>query len=187
MADIAEYDPFTAKTIKAPKPPKEAKSKVPANSEREQYEEQQFLRGVRTIQDHKSDIAGTMNEINQVYKHLKQFGFTKSDVKWAFELEEKDAPEVMATMQRRLRIARFLGHGVARQMELLETDRTPLVERAYEQGLNVGKLRKEMACPFDIGSEAGQAFMRGVTDGTAFINAELAAAIEDPGFEVAAE
>lgn len=185
MSDTTTYDPYAVKPIKA-KPPKAAKAAkaVPANSEKEQYEEQQFLRSMKEIQDHKSDIAGKMNLINQVYKRLKQFGFTKSDVKWGFELEEKDAPEVMKTMQRRLRIAKMLGHGVARQMELLETDRTPLVDRAYEMGLNVGKLRKEMSCPFDIGSEAGQAWQRGVNDGTAFVNKDLSSAIEDtdPGF-----
>lgn len=184
MTDTAAYDAYTAPKVKTKSKTAPAAKPLPLNSEKEQHEERQFLTGMKEIADYKSEMSVKMNLINQVYKHLKKFNFTKADVKWGFELEEKDAPEVMATMQRRLRIAKMLGHGVARQMDLLETDRTPLVDRAYEMGLNVGKLRKEMSCPFDLASEAGQSWMKGVTDGTEFINKELAAAVEDtdPGF-----
>lgn len=142
--------------------------------ERNQLEEQQFLKGFSQIKDIKTNIALEMGDAKEVYAKLKTFGFTKADVKWAFELEEKDSGEILATMQRRLRIAKMLGHGIARQFELFEQDRTPLEDRAYEEGLAAGKLRKEMANPYDLSSEAGQAWQRGFNDGTAFINKELA-------------
>lgn len=145
------------------------------NSEREQFEEQTFLNGYRQIKGIKSAIAGEMGESAAVYKRLKELGFTKGDVKWAFELEEKNAAEVVATMARRLRIAKMLGHGIARQVEMFDADRTPVEDRAYDEGLAAGKLRKDMReNPHDMSTDAGQAWQRGFNDGTAFINKALA-------------
>lgn len=143
-------------------------------SEREQFEEQTFLNVFRDVKNGKSAIGEEMAEINAAYKRLKPCGFTKGDVKFAFELEEKDSAEVIATMQRRIRIAKMLGHGLARQLSMLDEDRAPLEDRAYDEGLAAGKLRKDMANPYGLDSEAGQAFQRGINDGTAFINQELA-------------
>jgi len=144
-------------------------------SEREQWEEQQFLNGYRQIKGMESDLAGTKGEIAGIYKRIESCGgWTKADIKWAKELDEKDAPKVLETMRRRLRIARMLGHGVSRQVEMFDEDRTPLEDRAYDEGLAAGKLRKSAQNPYGVDSPAGQAWQRGLNDGTAFINADLA-------------
>lgn len=143
-------------------------------TEREQWEEQQFLNGFSQIKGMKSEIAGTTGEIGQVYKRVKDAtGFTKADFKWAMELEDKDASEIVATMERRLRIARMLGHRIARQIELFDQDRTPAEDIAYEDGYTAGKLRKDNANPYDTGSPKGQRWQAGFNDGTAFINKDL--------------
>jgi hypothetical protein len=120
-----------------------------------------------------------MGDAKDIYARLKNIGFTKADVKWAMELEEKDAGDVIATMQRRIRIAKMFGHGLARQIELFDTDRAPVEERAYEDGLAAGKLRKDNANPYGADSAAGQAWQRGFNDGTAFANKDLAAQFEE--------
>lgn len=155
--------------------------------ERAAFEEQTFLNVLREIRDRKSAIGEEMAEINEAYKRLKPLGFTKADVKWAFELDEKDSGEIIATMQRRIRIAKMLGHGLARQLDLLDQDRTPLEERAYEEGLAAGKLRKDASNPYGADSQAGQAWQKGFNDGTAFINKDLSDAMEDPAFPEADE
>lgn len=145
------------------------------NTEREQWEQQQFLNGYRQIKELESDMAGSKGEIGGVYKRIEACGgWTKADIKWAKELEEKDAPKVIALMERRLRIARMLGHGVARQFEMFDKDRAPIEERAYEEGLAAGKLRKPNQNPYGADSKAGQEWQRGFNDGTAFINKDLA-------------
>lgn len=147
-------------------------------TEREQWAEQQFLNGLVQIKGLKSDIAGTTGEIGQVYKRVKDAsGFTKADFKWAMELEDKDASEVVATMERRLRIARMLGHRVARQFDMFETDRTPAEDAAYEQGLAAGKLRKGNTNPYDPASAQGQRWQTGFNEGHAFINKDLSDAV----------
>lgn len=156
---------------------KAAKKDAPAsdhNSEREQWEEQQFLNGLRQIKDLESDMAGTKGEIGGTYKRLEAVGFDKSDIAWAKELEKKDAPKVIATMQRRIRIAKMLGHSVGRQFEMFEKDRAPATERAYDEGLAAGKMRKDAVNPYGADSKQGQEWQRGFNDGTAFINKDLA-------------
>ncbi|MER8959330.1 hypothetical protein [Mesorhizobium sp. M0701] len=160
------------------------RSAVNGQTEREQWEEQQFLNGFRQIKEHKSDIAGTSGEMSGIYDRLKKLGFTKADVKWAEELDEKDATEVIATMARRLRIARMFGHGVARQIEMFDADRTPADERAYGEGLAAGKLRKDAGNPYGADSPQGQAWQRGMNDGTEFINKDLASQFEPSGDEL---
>lgn len=154
------------------------------NVDQEKLDEQRFLNGFREIKELKSDIGGTMGTINGVYKTLKTHGFTKADVKWAFELEEKDSNEVIETMKRRLRIAGMLGHGIARQVELFDEDRTPLAERAYLDGLAAGRLRKDVTNPHDLSTEAGQEWQRGNNDGTSLANLDLSTEMGhgDPDF-----
>lgn len=143
-------------------------------TEREMWEEQQFLNGIRQIKELVSDMAGTKGEIGGIYKRLADAGeFTKADVKWAFELQEKDASEVLSMMERRLRIAKMLGHTIGRQFDMFDKDRTPAEDVAYEQGLAAGKLRKVNANPYDPASPQGQRWQAGFNDGTEFINKEL--------------
>ena len=150
-----------------------------SGDERTQYEEQVFLRVFAEVKQGKSSIGEEMSEIGEAYKRLKPVGFTKGDIKFAFDLEEQDAGKVIATMQRRIRIAKMFGHGLARQVEMFEQDRAPLEDRAYEEGLAAGKQRKSATNPYGADSPAGQAWQRGMNDGTAFVNADLASKFEN--------
>lgn len=146
-------------------------------TEREMWEEQQLLNGMVQLKTLTSSMAGTKGEMGGIYKRLKDTGFSKADIKWAFELEDKDAAEIVATMERRLRIARMLGHRVARQFDMFDADRTPAEDVAYEEGSTAGKLRKANSNPYDPASAKGQKWQAGFNDGTAFINRELDSSI----------
>lgn len=176
-----QYDPFTSR---GPSTTADVPTAAPLSNEdeRAQFEERVFLEVLDTVRDGKSAIGEEMAEINEAYKRLKPVGFTKADVKWAFELEEKDYAQVIATMQRRIRIAKMLGHGLARQVEMFETDRAPIEERAYAEGLAAGKRRKPNINPYGADSKAGQEWQRGMNDGTAIANKDLAdVLIKGPG------
>lgn len=146
-------------------------------TDKEHWEEQQFLNALGHIKTLNSEMAGTKGEIGGVYKRLKDIGFSKADFRWVQELEAKDASEVIATMERRLRIARMLGHRVARQVEMFDSDRTPAIDVAFEDGYAAGKRRQDNANPYDPSSEQGQRWQSGFNDGTAFINKDLEAAL----------
>ena len=90
----------------------------------------------------------------------------------SLSLDEKDSGEVIAEMELKIKVAKILGHGLGRQLDLFP-DRTPVEDRAYEAGLAAGKLRKPNANPYDPASPAGQAWQRGMNEGTEFINKDL--------------
>jgi|GEM_PF-3398646 len=152
--------------------------------EREQFIQQTFLNGHVQLKGIKSNIAVEMSDAKEVYARLKPYGFTPADFKWAAELEDKDAGAIIAMWERRLKIARWMGHGVARQFDMFDEDRTPIEERAYEEGLAAGKLRKDATNPYGADSKAGQEWQRGLNDGHAFANKDLSHVMSegDPEF-----
>lgn len=150
------------------------------NSDREKFENQTFLNCLAQITAADSEIASLTGDRKDVYDRLKRAGgWTKDDIKWAKQLKAKNASEVLATMQRRIRIAKLLGHDVGRQIEMSEIDRTPIEDRAYQEGFAVGAQRGEMS-ENNFGQEtaAGQKWIEGFHEGTAFINLELSKEFE---------
>ena len=146
-------------------------------TEQEQYEEQQFLKGFGELKGMNSENGERMSEFSQFYTRMKDLGFTKADFKWAMELEEKDAAQILATMQRRIRIAKWMGHGLARQIEMFETDRTPIEDIAAEQGLAAGKKGDTNKNPYDPASKPGQRWQEAFNEGNVFRNKTINAAV----------
>lgn len=143
----------------------------------EDYEDQQFIKSYSALNGLRSEMAGTKADMGAIYKRLKDLGWSKKDVEFAQSLEDKDVGQVIADFERKIRIARLLGHSLGRQMSLLDEDRTPQEDRAYEEGKAIGMLRKQSSNPYQPGSREFNRWAKGNKDGTAFVNADLAAAI----------
>ncbi|MEN5275812.1 hypothetical protein ABE527_02570 [Brucella sp. TWI432] len=150
-------------------------------TEQELYEEQQFLKGFTELKDHGSKMAGTKGDMNAVYKRLKDIGWTKKDVEFAKTLEDKDVGQVIADFERKIRIAKMFGHQLGRQLDMLDADRTPQEDRAYEEGFAVGRQRKSTGNPYQPGSGEGQRWQQGVNDGTELANKDLSGAMQEAG------
>lgn len=147
-------------------------------SEQEIREDQAFLRGYSDIKGKKSEIASTTADMGVVYKRIKDIGgWTKKDVEFAMSLEDKDVGQVIAEFERKIRIAKLFGHQLGRQLELMDKDRTPQEDRAYEEGLAAGKLRKPNSNPYHPGTKEADAWQRGYNEGSEFINKELDLAV----------
>ncbi len=157
------------------------------NSEREAFVEQTFHNTLRNLRDHKSEIAGEMAEMKDLYSRAKELGIPKSVFKWAMELEDKDVGEVIRDLEWKIKAARWLGHPLGRQLDLLDVDRADAEERAYAEGLAAGKQRAANDNPYGADSPMGQSWQKGFNEGTSFINKELAQVIDDPDFAAAAE
>jgi hypothetical protein len=149
------------------------------NSGLDPAQERAFIREFMAIQEAEAEMAESKGVLSGIYKRLENAGFSKDDVKWAKELQKKNVAEVLATMKRRIAIATIMGHAIGRQMEMFDKDRTPLEDAAYLEGLGVGRLRKPMTNPYGMETVAGQAFQRGVNEGTAEANAALAEAMSE--------
>lgn len=150
-------------------------------TQQELYEDQQFLKGFSDIKEKRSEMAGTKGDMGATYKRLKDLGWSKKDIEFAFTLEDKDVGQVVADFERKIRIAKLFGHQLGRQLDLMDKDRTPQDDRAYEEGLGAGRLRKSAVNPYAPGSQEHQRWQEGFNEGHAFINKDLAAAVNGGG------
>lgn len=144
-------------------------------TQQELYEDQQFLKGFHELKGHRSEMAGKKGDMGAVYKRLKDLGWSKKDIEFALTLEEKDVGQVIADFERKIRIAKLFGHQLGRQIDIFDRDRTPQADRAYEEGLAAGRLRKSGTNPYTPGSAEFQRWQEGMNEGNAFINKDLAA------------
>jgi len=156
-----------------------AAAKPGHNSGLDPAAERAFVREFTSIKEVEADMAGSKGKLAGIYKRLENFGFTKDDIKWAKDLEKKNASEVVATMHRRLAIATMMGHGVSRQFSMFEKDRTPLEDAAYLEGLAAGKLRRANTNPYGMETAAGQNWQAGFNEGHAFSNEAMAEVLND--------
>lgn len=157
----------------------EAAAKPGHNSGLDPAAERAFVREFTSIKEVETEMAEDKGKLSGCYKRLENFGFTKDDVKWAKELEKKNAGEVIATMRRRLAIASLMGHQVGRQFDMFDKDRTPIEDAAYLEGLAAGKLRKGNANPYGMETAAGQNWQTGFNEGHAFANEAMSEALND--------
>lgn len=157
----------------------EPAAKLGHNSGLDPAAERAFVREYASIKEVETEMAEDKGKLSGCYKRLENFGFTKDDIKWAKDLEKKNASEVVATMQRRLAIATMMGHGVARQFSMFDKDRTPIEDAAYMEGLAAGKLRRANSNPYGMETAAGQNWQKGYNEGNAFANEALAEALND--------
>lgn len=150
-------------------------------TDQELYEEQKFLEGYAELKGLKSEMAGTKGDMGAIYKRLKDLGWTKKDIEFAVTLEDKDVGQVIADFERKIRIARMFGHRLGRQLDILDQDRTPQEDRAYEEGYANGRRRGSAANPYQPGSTEFQKWQQGMNAGTELANKDLSAAVQGAG------
>jgi hypothetical protein len=149
------------------------------NSGLDPAQERAFIREYSAIKEAESEMAEQKGILSGIYKRLENAGFDKDDIAFAKSLEKKNVAEVQSKLLRRFAIATIMGHPISWQLNLFTNERTPLEDAAYMAGLGVGRLRKPMANPYGMETVAGQAFQRGVNEGTAEANAALAEAMNE--------
>lgn len=97
------------------------------------------------------------------YKSAKSMGFEKIDFDYAIQLETAELEaKAKARIARQLVIARYVGSSLGAQLDLfLEPDRTPAVDRAYDEGA-AASMRGEAAKPgYDPSTPQHAQYMEG--------------------------
>lgn len=80
-------------------------------------------------------------------------------------INPKGEKKVHAEVRDRLWVARMIGHALGRQMDLFEApDRTPAVDRAYENGRTASIDNAPRRCDYHESTEQYREFMRGYND-----------------------
>ena len=97
---------------------------------------------------------------------LKSDGFTVKQMQIADDLADvKGEAKVKAEVDDRLRVARWVGHPLGAQLDLFEQpDRTPITDRAYEEGRQCSIDNKPAKPKYAPETEAYGSYMAGYHD-----------------------
>jgi hypothetical protein len=150
------------------KPPTDA-PKAPVaprgvNPEFDQEEKALFLQFMPEVRKLRELLATANSNLRNKYKSAKaQGGFTKADFDTAFALEtaEKEAKE-RAAIARKLKVAKMCGSSLGNQLDMfLEPDRTPIADRAFEEGESDAMQNIAARPSYDPSTEAYRRYLEG--------------------------
>jgi hypothetical protein len=94
---------------------------------------------------------------------LKSDGFTRKQMEIADSLGDvAGEKKIKAEVRERLQVAQWLGHAMGNQLDLFdEPDRTPIVDRAYQDGKRASMQNKPRKPPHAPETEASTAWFAG--------------------------
>jgi hypothetical protein len=134
------------------------------NPEFDQEERALFLQHLPTIKKLRAALHSANGSLRAAYKTAKAEGaFTKKDfdVAIAVETAENEAKE-RAKIARALKIAKMCGSSLGNQLDMfLEPDRTPLSDRAFEEGESDAMQNIAARPSYDPSTEAYRRYLDG--------------------------
>jgi uncharacterized protein (UPF0335 family) len=122
-----------------------------------------LLNGVKKIEDAQDQLETIKSNIRNLRKILKSDGFERFEVDYALRLRKVDETEELDKRRREARIAQWLNHAIGTQPDLFsdEPDRTPSVDKAYEDGKIAGMEGQTCSPPSHLGQEQNQQWIKG--------------------------
>jgi len=125
---------------------------------------QLFLSHRSSWAEYRAKVAAAEEFGKDVKAALKSDGFSVKDMQIADALVNDDT-KVVAEVRNRLEIASWLGHPMGHQLEMFdEPDRTPVTDRAYDDGKMASMSDKQRKPPHSPETEAYRAWMAGYDD-----------------------
>jgi uncharacterized protein (UPF0335 family)/ribosome modulation factor len=148
------------------------KEKAPAvghNSELTEAEKRAlFLRGIKDLEVLVEEKNEVMSDIRNQRKRIIGYGFDPFEIDYALKLRKQEDSEMIDRRRREAQIARFLNHPIGTQPDMFdEVDRTPSVDKAYQEGKIAGAQGETAKSPHSPGTEQDQSWLRGWQDGQA--------------------
>jgi hypothetical protein len=140
-----------------------------------------FLRHRESWNNYQAKLKAAERIGIDVKAALKADGFTVAQMKIADEMTTmKGEARQTQAVRDRLKVAFWIGHAMGRQLSLFEEpDRTPIDDRAYEEGKTAGLEGRTMSTSrFAPGSPANERWITGWHDGQEIITRGGIAAIE---------
>lgn len=127
-----------------------------------------FLHFNQQITGLRAKMNAAKKLLDDAYTEAKAAGFAKKKFEIAASLGDvKGELKIKSEVRDRLEVARWLGHPLGAQMDLFdEPDRTPIVDRAYEEGKTdsmSGKPRNP-AAKYSPDTDAWRAYCAGFDD-----------------------
>lgn len=107
------------------------------------------------------EMAEAKKDFEAILKEAMEDGIPKAEMKWALKAEKQNQEKALARARRELEIARWLSLPIGTQLSLLDEDRTPAVDRAYEEGKTSGLSGKTCISPYSPDTEQSQKWIEG--------------------------
>ena len=149
-----------------------------------------FVTGLQKLERLIQAVKVAGNAVKAQRKVMKGDGFPKEEVDYALFLRRSDDTTVREDAASRDRAAKYLAHPIGHQFTLLDEDRTPASDRAFEDGKVAGIAGETCSPPHAPDTEKATRWMEGWQEGQAALLAAFTplASDDDPYFrEVAAE
>jgi len=126
-----------------------------------------FLRDKDALKSARAKVRSATAEVRNVCKRIKSDGFKVLQVEVAIALEnEHGEAEQRAEIAMRLQAAKWLGLALGHQLSLFgEPDRTPAVDRAFEDGKTAGLEGQRRQPPYSPEVPQHDAWMNGYYEG----------------------
>ena len=106
--------------------------------------------------------AEAKHETKEALKTAEADGIAPSDLRSALKMAKQDQGRALAKMRRDMQMARWLMLPIGSQMDLLDQiDRTPLADRAFEEGKFAGLQAKTCISPYPADQETTKRWIEG--------------------------
>ena len=143
----------------------------PSNELSDEQRRYLFVQQLEKLEELIAVQRAALADVRNQRKLMKTDGFSPVRVNYALELRSKAPDEMLERERERLQTAAWLVHDVGYQANLFDDyqDRTPAVERAYDEGKIAAYESKPCRPPYDASTEQGQRWINGHRDAQANI------------------
>jgi ribosome modulation factor len=151
----------------------------------EEQRRAQLIKGCVEIEELQESVATLRTAIGNVKKRLKAVGIERFEVDYALRLRRVDETEELDKRRREARIAAWCNHPIGTQPDLFsdEPDRTPSVDKSFEDGKIAGMEGRGCEAPTHLGQEQQQSWIKGWGEGQELLAVKgfspLSDAVED--------
>lgn len=172
--------PTSTKKTKAPKPDRAVG--VGHNQLTDDQRAALLLQACAKVEAQQAKAAEITANIRNIRKTAKADGISPAELNYALHLRKVDPDEASALFRQQMQIAKWLNHPIGKQAELFDADRTPIEDRAFEEGKVAGLEGLNAKPPYD--AVAGQKWMEGWHAGQSVLLGGIkTAAEEQPGHQ----
>ncbi len=158
-----------AKKAAADKPPEAGENMLPmlTDNQRRGLFVIELSKLERLEQIAKKAISDSRNQRKVMITH----GFEKGHIDFALYVKKASDTDVRKLMETQAEVLRFLGNPLAVQADFFDADRTPAVDRAFEEGKTAGMEGKRRESPHDASTPQGQRWLDGWSEGQGIVAA----------------
>lgn len=130
------------------------------------------------VEAQKTIVKEAQDALKKLRKTAKADGIVMADLDYMSRCAALDDPEIVpAEILRRAEIASWFALAVNFQPDMFE-DRTPIEDRAFEEGKAAGLQGKNPDAPYDAASKTGQGWLQGWHEGQRIMRDDLLTAME---------